>query len=448
MILFGLPTWFVLPSIFIVGTIVGSFLNVCIHRLPNHESILVGWKGLWHPPSHCPRCLLPIRLADNIPVFGWIKLRGRCRNCQGKVSIRYPLVEFFNGLLFVVLYMVEVGDLGSTGRMMSLEHASRLYHEFGPRGSATSIWFSAQAILHWRFLYHLVLFEALLVASLIDCDLKMIPDSVTVPAMLVGVAGATTGCVHIVPLWFQDPGSVRSLIDGFLGISEGLPGWINAIRQAPATPDWPASLPHLHGLAVSAAGLIVGGGVVWLVRLAGHWVLKQEAMGFGDVTLMAAIGSFIGWQPVLIVFFLAPLFAIVFGLAGWFLWRQRELPYGPFLAAGTLFLLYNWNHVWPRAEPIFGWGPFFPVLIAAGGLAFVPLLTLTRALRRLMGIPDPLMDPEGTWRASDQLLHVAGETVDRFQGRWRRGPETRWPGGDAGRGQRHESNWRGRDSDT
>ncbi|MBQ19023.1 MAG: hypothetical protein CMJ65_18100 [Planctomycetaceae bacterium] len=443
MILFGLPTWFVLPSIFIVGTVIGSFLNVCIHRLPEHDSPLDGWKGLWHPPSHCPRCLHSIRLFDNVPIFGWIRLGGRCRDCRGNISIRYPLVEFFNGLLLVVLYMVEVGDLASTGGV-TLERASQLFHEFGPRGTPTSAWFSPPAILHWRYLYHLVLVEALLVASLIDYDLKMIPDSVTAPAMLLGLAGGTMGCVHIVPLWVQDPGSVRSLIDGFLGAFDSLPGWVNAIRHAPATPAWPVASPHLHGLAVSVAGLITGGGVIWLVRLVGHWVLKQEAMGFGDVTLMAAIGSFIGWQPVLVVFFVAPLLAVVFGLAGWFLRRQRELPYGPFLAAGTLYLLCGWNHIWPRAESIFGWGPFFLVLLACGGIAFVPLLTLTRALRRLMGIPDPLPSQEDTWRAADQLHYFAGETIDRFQGRWRCGPGTHPVGEEAGRGQRHESNWRGR----
>ncbi|GIS60763.1 MAG: hypothetical protein CM1200mP2_29880 [Planctomycetaceae bacterium] len=107
-------------------------------------------------------------------------------------------------------------------------------------------------------------------------------------------------------------------------------------------------------------------------------MLKQEAMGFGDVTLMAAIGSFLGWQQALTIFFIAPLFGVVFALANWFLRRERELPYGPFLAIGTLFFLYAFKHLWPNLEATFGWGPFFVVMLFAGGAMFIPLLRLAR----------------------------------------------------------------------
>ena len=438
----GLPIWFALLSVFLLGSIVGSFLNVCVHRLPAHDSILGGWKGLFHPPSRCPRCFHAIRLLDNIPVFGWLKLRGRCRHCRQSISARYPLVEFLNGLLWVVVYLVEVGYSRPTAG--PLTGASGLYAgDLGPGPVLGSTWLSAEAILHFRYLYHMVLLETLVVASLIDFDLKVIPDSVTLPAMIVGLAGSTLGCVYILPVWFQVPDSVQTLFDNLVGDSRAIPGWLEAFRDAPRIPAWIKGSPHLHGLAVSVAGLIVGGGVIWLVRITGHWVLKQEAMGFGDVTLMAAIGSFLGWQQVLGIFFVAPLFAIGFALANWFLRRERELPYGPFLAMGALFYLCSFRFLWiDHLEATFGYGPFLLLLLAVGALMFIPMLTLARLVRRGLGIPDPEPLDLGQWGAADQLHYHAGEHVDRFQGRWRTGPETDWPGGEAGRGQRHESDWR------
>jgi len=429
----GLPLWFLLPCLFLLGAIIGSFLNVCVYRLPDHEGVFRSWRGLWSPASHCPRCLAQILRQDNIPVVGWLKLRGRCRSCQARIPIRYPLVELCNGLLFVVVYLAEV--LGLSGGLL---------HEAGPESIPDSQWFaSASAVLNWRFAYHMVLLEALLVASLIDFDLKMIPDSVTVPAMLVGVAGGALGCVSIVPLWFQDPESVGQLLDRLAGPDATGPGWLEIFRNMAAAPSWRNEWPHLHGVAVSLAGLVVGGGVIWAVRLISQRILRQEAMGFGDVTLMAAIGSFLGWQPVLIVFFLAPIPAVVAGLISWFQRREREVPYGPYLSLATLLLLLFWKPLWGIAEPIFGWGPFFAVLALVGGALFVPLLLLTRTVRRLLGIPDPRLPVAGTeWSSADQLAYFAGETVDRYQGRWRTGPDRSWQGTAAGRGQAHESSWR------
>ena len=442
MVLGGLPIWFALLSVFVLGSIIGSFLNVCVHRLPAHDSIADGWMGLFHPPSRCPRCLHPIRLLDNIPMLGWLKLRGRCRDCSKSISVRYPLVEFFNGLLWVVMYMVEIGDYRPTDG--PLTGSSGLFAgDLSPEPVFGSAFMSAEAILHLRYLYHMVLLETLVVASLIDFDLMVIPDSVTVPAMIVGLVGSTLGCVYILPVWFQIPDSVQNLFDNLVGDPDMLPGWLRAIRDGPRIPGWIEDSPRLHGLAVSAAGLIAGGGVIWLVRITGHWVLKQEAMGFGDVTLMAAIGSFIGWQPVLVVFFIAPLIAVLFALANWFLRQEREFPYGPFLAIGTLFFLYAFRFLWiEHLEPTFGYGPFLLLLLAAGATMFVPLLLLARVIRRGLGIPDLQPTNPHLWRAADQLHYRAGEHVDRFEGRWRTGPETDWPGGDAGRGQRHEADWR------
>ena len=157
----GLPIWYVLVSVFILGSVIGSFLNVCVHRLPDHETISGGWKGLFHPPSRCPRCFHSIRLIDNIPVLGWLKLRGRCRKCSKPISVRYPLVEFFNGLLWVVMYVVEVGTFRPDGGA-PLHAASWLYAlDLSPSPTPGSAWTSAEAILHLRYLYHMILLEML-----------------------------------------------------------------------------------------------------------------------------------------------------------------------------------------------------------------------------------------------------------------------------------------------
>ena len=90
-------------GVFIVGTVVGSFLNVCIYRIPWEKSVI--WPG-----SRCPKCWNSIAVRDNVPVLGWLALRGECRNCGAPISMRYPLVELLVGLLFLAAYYVERGS--------------------------------------------------------------------------------------------------------------------------------------------------------------------------------------------------------------------------------------------------------------------------------------------------------------------------------------------------
>ena len=89
-----MPTPVLLAFVFVIGAVIGSFLNVVIHRAPKGMSI--SWPG-----SHCPACKHPIRWYDNVPILGWLWLRGRCRDCGEKISIRYPLVELLVAALFV-----------------------------------------------------------------------------------------------------------------------------------------------------------------------------------------------------------------------------------------------------------------------------------------------------------------------------------------------------------
>ena len=141
------------PAALILGLLIGSFLNVCIHRLPNNESIRF-------PGSRCPACRHPIRWWDNIPLLSFMVLRGRCRDCGTAISLRYPLVEFLNGTGYVLLV--------------------------------------------WRFglnaptLIYALLFSALLVVTFIDLDHQIIPDRITLPGMVVGVMASTL----VLPLGF------------------------------------------------------------------------------------------------------------------------------------------------------------------------------------------------------------------------------------------------------
>jgi leader peptidase (prepilin peptidase)/N-methyltransferase len=423
---FDIPWIFLIPYLFIVGATIGSFLNVCVYRLPKHEGLFPQIRGLWSPPSHCPRCGRRILLRDNLPVVGWLRLAGRCRFCRTRISPRYPLIEAANGLLFVLVFLAEV----PTAPFARIADSS-VYSSLGPVGDAQSWLFAPGMVCFWRWLYHMVLIESLVVASMIDIDLRIIPDGATLPAMTVGVLGSLLGCVYIVPVWFQDASLLHSVMD--------ISGWIGPWLQGPPIPRWIAAHPHLHGLAVSMAGLIVGGGSVWLVRILGQWVLKREAMGFGDVILMATIGSFLGWQPTLIVFFLAPVCALIVVAASWLFRRDREIPYGPYLSLATLVVILGWKEIWPQTERFFSLGLFVPAM----GLVMCAMLFLTLQVtqwsKRLLGIVDEPMDEEDVWEPGDQLFHFSGSNGDGQRDGWNR---SQWPGVGAGRGSLFEDRWR------
>ena len=423
---FDIPWIFLIPYLFVLGATIGSFLNVCVYRLPKHERLLDQIRGLWSPPSHCPRCKRRILLRDNLPVVGWLRLVGRCRFCRTRISPRYPLIEAANGLLFVGLFLCEV----PTGSFARVED-SCLFSPLGPHAEPHAWLLSPAMLCFWRWLYQLVLVESLVVASLIDFDKRIIPDGATLPAMTIGVLGSLAGCLYIVPVWFQDASLLHSLMD-VTGSRFG--SWM----QGPPVPLWIADHPHWHGLAVSVAGLVVGGGSVWVVRILGQWVLKREAMGFGDVILMATIGSFLGWQPTLIVFFLAPLCALVVVAACLVFRRDREIPYGPYLSLATLVVIVGWKQIWPATERFFSLGLFVPVVAILMCVLLFFALLMTQGIKRLLGIPDYLPEEEfDIWEPGDQLFHFASG-AGQSDG-WKR---TQWPGVGAGRGSLFEQRWR------
>lgn len=422
-----LPRFFVLPCLFVLGCCIGSFLNVCIHRFPSKYRLWDQLKSLASHGSGCPRCAASILWRDNVPLLGWLLLRGRCRNCQKPISWRYPLIELLTGVLFVVIYQLEMppnfwGGITQPG----------LFSSDGPQAitqyNAAAIW------MHVRCFLHIAMVCCLIVATFIDLELRIIPDGCTVPMMLLAVVVSFAfSPVWIVPVWFQD----MSIVTTLRNIS---PDWMKGMLFLWDSTHFAAAHPHWHGLACSVAGFIVGGGAVWLVRLAGFWVLKQEAMGFGDVVLMAMVGSVIGWQPVLVVFFIAPLLAIFAALGSWIFRREREIPYGPWLSLATVILLLGWNQIWPYAERIFDMGPF---LIVMGVFMFVALmasLQLIQIVKRILGFAVSAGEQlEGEWTSADHLMYYNSERPDIQTGQWSR---SEWPGQRAGQGTARYHQWR------
>ncbi|MEI7702050.1 MAG: prepilin peptidase [Planctomycetia bacterium] len=424
MILVDLPRFFVLPCLFIIGCCIGSFLNVCIHRFPSRHRLIDQLKSLNSHGSGCPKCSVAIRWYDNVPLFGWLLLRGRCRNCRLPISPRYPLVELLTGILFVALFQLEMPS-----NFWGTVDPGGLYTPDGPQ-NLTTFW-PAPVWLHVRYALHIAMICCLIVATFIDLELWIIPDGSTVPMMLLALLVAGTfGQAWIVPVWFQDASVVSTL-------RSLAPDWMKVLLFSWDSLPFAIAFPHLHGFLVSAAGLIVGGGVVWVVRILGAWVLKREAMGFGDVVLMAMVGSVIGWQPVLVVFFLAPIPAISVAVLSLIFRRRDEIPYGPWLSLATFLLLAAWKTIWPIAERIFDMGPF---VLLMGLFMFVMLfvsLHLSQIVRKLLGFraADPGAEP-----VDDGIPVIyPSDRSDPGAGQWDR---PLWPGQRAGQGLAGYSRWR------
>lgn len=238
---------------FVAGLVLGSFLNVCIRRIPAGESIV-------RPGSHCPSCKAPVRPYDNVPVVSYLLLRGRCRSCGERISSRYPAVELLTGAAMVAL----VSHFGWTPVLP-------VYAAF---------------------------VAALIVITFIDLDHQIIPDVISLPGIVVGLLCAAAG----------------------LGPS----------------------------LGASVAGLLLGGGFLYLVAAGYELLTGREGMGGGDIKLLAMIGAFVGWNGVLTTLLIASFSG---ALAGGVMIAVRRgdsrspIPFGPFLGAGAVFSLFAGDRV-------------------------------------------------------------------------------------------------------
>lgn len=343
----AVPFHFWSLTFFVFGCMVGSFLNVCIYRMPLDLSVV-------SPPSHCPHCKYAIPFYLNIPLVTWLALRGRCKNCRAPISPRYFIVELLTGLTFLGCWLV-----------------------FGARSPALALVYS-------------IFLAGLIVATFIDFEHFIIPDEIT-------LGGAVAGFVisFFLPALHGVHSNGQGMVQSALGIATGA-GIVYAVlrggkllfgRQkiklpleakivfsetALCLPD--REIPYeeifyrqsdtivLHartlelvdrGYANATVRLapsrlriddeeIAPETVPHLEAVCSEIVLPREAMGLGDVKFMAAIGAFLGWEAVVFTLVIASMIGAVYGAGMVALHKQKwsgRLYFGPFLAlAATLWI--------------------------------------------------------------------------------------------------------------
>lgn len=387
--------------LFVLGTMLGAAINWAAYRLAWNQRRISPW-------SAAPGGVPPRAWSDRIPVYGWWGLAREVRVHGPRFWLRPLLVELGMGVALAVLYAWET------------QSSVRLWAPQGmPLPPPEFLTANLALAEHVRFMSHAVLLALMLAASLIDLDEKTIPDAITVPGTLLGIGLAAIYPWSLLPAAHytargQTLEEFLSLVSpnvwpGALNLSQGLwlalgcwtlwcfallprrwntrRGWGTAVRVffhrlrverityliligwivgAVALALFGPAMPveHWAALVTALVGLAGGAGVIWAVRLIGTYVLNREAMGFGDVTLMAMIGTFVGWQASLVVFFVAPFFAILFAVGNWVLHREREIPYGPFLCLGAMTVIVRWGGFWESTAGVFELGWFVPMMIA------------------------------------------------------------------------------------
>lgn len=211
-----------------------------------------------------------------------------------------------------------------------------------------------------RVVFQLMLITLLVAATATDLREYIIHDATILPGILIAFVAATaSGHLQMMHLWIDWSQQI-----------EGLRG--------PYIPQWIAENQHWHGLAVTVAGGVMGAGVTWLVRVTSSLILGKESLGLGDVTLMAMIGSFLGWQPVMFVFLFAPACGIIMGAIVWLGSRKNYIPFGPSLCAGAIVVLFSWHWLWRETRLVFGHPPS---LLMLAGVAWGALVLMLVALR-------------------------------------------------------------------
>src|SRR5450432_1633455 len=358
--IFNAHNWSVVPfhfwslCFFALGCIVGSFLNVCIYRMPLELSVV-------SPPSHCPHCKYAIPFYLNIPLVTWLALRGRCKNCGAPISPRYFIVELLTGLAFLSCWL-KFGDLSHPLSSLPL------------------------AVVYAVFL------AGLIVATFIDFDHFIIPDEITLGGAVVGFALS-----FFLPSLHDAKTFGAGIIQSLLGIAVGA-GIIYAIlrlgkllfgrqrMQLPADTKIIFSETCVHlpdkdilyeeifyrasdmivlqartvelidrgyenvTVKLSPAALKIGDeeidpdAVPYLEATSTEIVLPREAMGFGDVKFMGAIGAFIGWQGVVFSLMVSSMIGAAVGIV-LILMRKREwssrMPYGPYIALAAVIWVFG-----------------------------------------------------------------------------------------------------------
>lgn len=298
--LLELPHAFQMLATGAVGLMVGSFLNVAIHRLPLEDESVSRPRR-----SRCPKCRRTLTWRENVPVFSWLWQRGRCRSCGWRIPVRYPLVELLTAGLWVLAAWLtpwEQGDLLAV---------------------------------------HLLVVSGLLVATFVDFDCYEIPDEVSIGGMVLAPVLS-----FLVPALHEHTWLAQELSEG-------------------------GDLTRRGAVTGCLAGMAVGGGVLIAAGQLGKLVFRKDAMGWGDVKLLAAGGGFVGPGGALLALMAASVLGSVVGLWGVLRYsalslaraRRRRgallplralrvgrrvgeyVPFGPYLGMGIGIALFAWNDV-------------------------------------------------------------------------------------------------------
>ena len=256
----------------------GSFLNVCIYRMPREESVVI-------PPSHCPRCQRLIAWHDNLPLISFALLRGACRHCREPIRWRYPVVELLTAVM-----------------------TAAVLERFGAG---------------WLGLIYLAFVCGLIVSSFIDLEFRIIPDEISLGGLAVGLVVSV-----LIPALHHTDSRLVALGRSALGMLVG--GGV--LYGTGAAGD-------LMLLLFRRLGVCLRHQPYWRQKLSRYRHMR-ESMGGGDVKLLAMAGSLLGWKPVLLTFFMAPFLALVPGVVMLVLKRSHYIPYGPFLSVGLVVSLF------------------------------------------------------------------------------------------------------------
>ena len=417
----AIPLELRLVFLFVLGALLGSLANLAAYRLAWGARAISPWSR--PDPRAAELKIPPRRLFDHVPIWGWLGLAREAPLHGRGFWIRPLLVELVCAFGLAWLYWWEI------------DRAALL-----PQGLGRAIVKNSMTMLHVQFAVHTLLIWLMLAASLIDVDEKTIPDAITVPGTLLALLIATVYPFSLLPVLSMPFNAAEPLNFVTITAPNSMPPWLGAgpatasllialgcwwlacfalmrrhwytrhgwarafvilcarLRREAST--WRLCLAAFVGSAAIAAvwtfchtawtglftalvGMAASGSLVWAIRIIASAVLRREAMGFGDVTLMAMLGATLGWQASLIVFFLAPIAALAVGLVVLVLRRDQEIPYGPFLCLAALLVLLRWSSIWHWAAPRFELGLIIPAIIVACFILLPVLLAIQQAIRAL-----------------------------------------------------------------
>lgn len=401
-------------GLLILGVLLGPLVNYCIYAFAYFSRPISPWQ---RSPEGVVR--KPIHFA---PIIGWLTRFNEC-TAHGRIFwLRPLLIELLTPVVLVALF-----------EFVTQKHTLPL----------DIITIPTQSEMLGQYAMYAVLIALMVIATFIDFDERTIPDWVTIPGTIIGVIGATwipgwrlfasaspvfpAVKASLIPMHANSPDTWTIEWNqggpGSVGVWIGLAIWaawcfgladrrwitrrglkkaciyfcVALLRSGLSrlllmiwmigsiyiiACYWTISREQWESLLSSLIGIGLGGLLVWGFRIVSGWAMRQEALGFGDVTLMAMVGAFLGWQPVWIAFFAAPFIGMVFVIVLWLATGDNATPFGPYLCGGTLYVMLDWPRVWDQMIQFWVIAPaqILPILIALL-VALGAILWVTRMVK-------------------------------------------------------------------